>query len=84
MIRVLFFGSVRARLGVEALELSTAEAGDTAQDLRHRLAARGGAWAEVLDEDARVLVAINQQLTGAQSSIEDGDEIAFMPPVTGG
>lgn len=84
MIRVLFFGSVRSRLGVDAIELPAAEAGDTAQELRDRLAARGGAWADVLGEDERLLVAINQQVTGAHSTIEDGDEIAFMPPVTGG
>lgn len=84
MIQVLFFGSVRSRLGVDAIELSVHEAGETAQELRDRLAARGGAWADVLGEDERVLVAINQQVTGAQSTIEDGDEIAFMPPVTGG
>ncbi len=84
MIRVLFFGSIRARLGVDALEISSTDAGDTVQSLRDALTARGGVWAEVLGEEARVLIAINQQVTGAHFSIEDGDEIAFMPPVTGG
>lgn len=84
MIRVLFFGSTRERLGVDDIELAVAEAGATAQQLRARLAARDGAWATVFADDQRLLVAINQQLTGIESSIDDGDEVAFFPPVTGG
>lgn len=84
MIRVLFFGSVRACLGVDGLELAPAEAGATAQQLRERLAARGGAWADVFSADGRLLVAINQQMTAVDSTLDDGDEIAFFPPVTGG
>lgn len=84
MIRVLFFGSVRERLGVDSIELEAAVAGATAGALRAGLAARDGAWAAVFADDQRLLVAINQQVTGIESSIDDGDEVAFFPPVTGG
>ena len=32
----------------------------------------------------RVLVAVNQQLAGADTSVQAGDEVALIPPVAGG
>ncbi len=84
MIRVLFFASVRDRLGVAQIEVDVVAAGDNLLTLRNLLAAKGGPWAEVLGANDRLLVAINQELVSMQMSIEDGDEIAFFPPVTGG
>lgn len=84
MIRVLFFASVRDRLGVETIEVDTAEAGDTLAALRHALAARGGRWAEVFGSEQRILAAINQEMAPLHTVIDDGDEVAFFPPVTGG
>ena len=84
MIRVLLFASVRERLGLEMLEIDAAEAGADVQALRHCLAARGGAWAEVFGDNDRLLAAVNQQMVPMHTSIDDGDEVAFFPPVTGG
>ena len=32
----------------------------------------------------QVSVAVNQSLTNLQAPVKDGDEVAFLPPVTGG
>jgi molybdopterin synthase sulfur carrier subunit len=32
----------------------------------------------------RVRVAVNQELAGGDAPIREGDEIAFLPPVSGG
>lgn len=84
MIRILYFASLRERLGseTEALALPT-DVTDLAGLLDH-LRQRGGVWADVLAGDQPVLMAINQEMAKADDAIKDGDEIGLFPPVTGG
>ena len=82
MIRVLFFASVRDRLGVAEQEL--AERPPTVAVLRERLAARGAPWDAVFGSGTGVLAAVNQVMAADDTPIADGDEIGFFPPVTGG
>jgi len=84
MIKVLFFASLRERLGTGVEEIPAAEAGATLAALRQRLRQRGGLWAEALGEDQTLLTAVNQEMVGPDTSIRAGDEVAFFPPVTGG
>lgn len=84
MIRVLFFASVRDRLGVGETEVAPEAAGETLTTLREHLAARGGSWAEVFGSGDRLLAAINQEMVPMHTSVDDDDEVAFFPPVTGG
>ncbi|MCG6871914.1 MAG: molybdopterin converting factor subunit 1 [Gammaproteobacteria bacterium] len=44
-------------------------------------------WAVVAGDStlpARVLTAVNMEYVTADAALQDGDEIAFFPPVTGG
>lgn len=83
-VQILYFASLRERLGVdrEAMELPP-EVSDLS-GLLARLRARGGVWAEVLADEGRVLMAVNQEMVRADTGIADGDEIGLFPPVTGG
>ena len=81
-VTVRFFASLRERLGEEQTEIP-AEGIQSIRDVRAALLERGGAWQEALDND-RVLVAVNQAMARAETPVEDGDEVAFFPPVTGG
>lgn len=83
MIRVLFFASVRDRLGV-AEETLESPPPDTVAALREFLAARGGPWGAVFGSEQRVLAAVNQEMANPETSLADGDEVGFFPPVTGG
>ncbi len=82
MIRILYFASLRERLGCadETLQEWPGSVGE----LRSVLAARGGVWAEVFAEDQRVLAAVNQEMAAATRPLAAGDEVGFFPPVTGG
>ncbi len=84
MIKILYFASLRERLGQASEEFTEEPSPGTAGDLLTALAARGGVWSETLGDTAAVKVAINQQMAGIDTRIVDGDEVAFFPPVTGG
>jgi len=81
MIKVLFFAQVRELVGVSELTLDTAF--PTVEAVRQHLVAQEGRWALALEE-GKLLAAVNQTLVSFDTSIADGDEVAFFPPVTGG
>lgn len=81
MIKVLFFAQVRELVGTDSLTLA-AEYPNVAA-LRAALARKGDRWALALDGE-RLLAAVNQTLTAMSHPLQDGDEVAFFPPVTGG
>ena len=45
---------------------------------------RGSVWQELLQDNRRLQIAVNQDLARRNSAIKSDDEIAFFPPVTGG
>lgn len=81
-ITVRFFARLREELETEELNVK-ALPGLTAGDVLAELASRGGRWAQ-LQGDQPVMIAINQTMAKAGSSVQGGDELAFFPPVTGG
>ena len=82
MIRILYFASLRERLGRADETLDDHPA--TLAGLRDTLAERGDPWREVFAGDQQVLMALNQEMAVADSAIRDGDEVAWFPPITGG
>ncbi len=75
-IRVRFFASLREQVGVTDRLLSlTAPA--TVSDVWHQSTDR-------MTPPANVLCARNHAYVDWDTPLEDGDEIAFFPPVTGG
>ena len=83
-VRVLYFASVRERLGKESEEIDLPAGIATVSGLRAHLRDRGGAWAEALGEGKLVRVSVNMDMANAAAPIRAGDEVAFFPPVTGG
>jgi molybdopterin converting factor subunit 1 len=76
--RVLYFASLRDRAGVDAEQVDS-RAGD-ARNLYVELRERHGF---ALRED-RLRVAINGEFSSWDSALVDGDEVVFIPPVSGG
>ncbi|WP_434359673.1 molybdopterin synthase sulfur carrier subunit [Parasalinivibrio latis] len=81
MIKVLFFAQVKELVGTASLDID--EGFETAEQLRAHLAQRGDKWSLAL-EPGKLLVAVNQTISPLDTSLADGDEVAFFPPVTGG
>ena len=81
--RVLFFASLRDATGCDELTLHFDEP-LALPELLERLADRLPASALVDLQAENVRVAVNQTFLTGPTLIKPGDEIAFMPPVTGG
>jgi molybdopterin synthase sulfur carrier subunit len=76
--RVLYFASLRDRAGTDAEQVDS-RAGD-ARGLYAELRARHGfAMAQ-----ERLRVAINGAFAPWEQRLHDGDEVVFIPPVSGG
>lgn len=82
MITITYFGSLKL------LQPSGAETlpwpGGTTDELLAQLRSRGPEWAEALHPDRVFKLAVNRRLLHVAAPIEDGDEVAILPPVTGG
>ena len=82
-VRVLFFASLKEEVGAGELEIPlAAETGLT--DFLSALAGQLSASAIDTLRGENVRVAINQNLITGDVRIRPGDEVAFLPPVTGG
>jgi sulfur-carrier protein len=81
-VTVRFFASLREALGPS----ETVTLGDAVSvaALRDALIARGGRHAEVLQRGRAVRCAVDQDMVDESTSLRDGAEVAFFPPVTGG
>ena len=75
MIQIKFFASLRETLGMESASID-AKAGITIRQI----------WDQVTSKDYPVntLCAINMDYAKPDDTVNDGDEVAFFPPVTGG
>ena len=82
-VKVLFFASLKDEVGEDSLTLQLA--GPAGLDaLIELLAERLPETAMLALRAENVRVAVNQQLVSAPLALAAGDEVAFLPPVTGG
>ncbi|MEM7202107.1 MAG: molybdopterin converting factor subunit 1 [Planctomycetota bacterium] len=77
-VSVRCFASVRELLGADALTVELA-AGATVRDLKARLCEQ----APDLDR-LQVACAVNRSYAAPETVLADGDEVAFIPPISGG
>lgn len=79
-VKVMYFARYRELLGldVERLEGNFA----VLDDVRQALVAKGGLYAVLAEQN--LMCARNEELCKLDEALEEGDEVAFFPPVTGG
>ena len=83
-LELRFFASLREALGVSQESIVVPDDIKTIAELRVHLAQRGNAWSEVLANGKVLRCALNQHMVDANTALQDGAEVAFFPPVTGG
>ena len=82
MLTIKYFARLREQLGAQ--EQLDYVPGMSLGGLRDALISRGGLHAQALNRAAFLRCARNQQMAEESELLQDGDEIAFFPPVTGG
>lgn len=83
-LRLVYLARLREAFGTAGETLPVAGADATAGAVLALLRARGGAWAQELAPGRAVRVAVNHDLVTDAAAVRDGDEVALLPPVTGG
>ncbi len=77
MIKILLFAELQEEAGVDELEIE--KAGITVSEVK--------AWLQAeysLTLPSNTMIAINEHYADEEAILNDGDVIAFIPPVSGG
>ncbi|MBT5029457.1 MAG: MoaD/ThiS family protein [Nitrospinaceae bacterium] len=82
MITLKYFASLRSIAGKEeeSLDITNPITIDQLSDI---IAQNSPKMAEMVREK-KVLISVNQEMTADDTLIRDGDEVAFLPPFSGG
>jgi len=79
-VTVRCFAALRELVGWSSRSMSL-EAGATVGSLLDRL---GEEHAGIADYRGRMLTAVNREYAREEARLRDGDEVALLPPVSGG
>ncbi len=79
-VRARFFASYRELVGASELEFEVPP-GATVAEALSRLRARDGGFGRL---PTSVAVAVNREYATPDRGLEEGDELALLPPVAGG
>lgn len=81
-MNVLYFAWVREKIGLPREQFETEAA--TVRDLVNELCAREERYAAAFSDLSALRVAVDQELTEFDASLDGATEVAFFPPMTGG
>ncbi len=79
-LNVKFFSSVRDVIGQKSVEIEV-DKNMTAEQLLEHLKKK---YSGLDDLKKQVIVAVNKNTVPKNKRLEDGDEVALLPPVSGG
>jgi len=83
-VKLLYFADVRDALGRSTEIIDLPASVESVEALRSYFGARGAPWS-LLAEDRGLRFAVNRAMADrADAPVNDGDEVAVFPPVTGG
>lgn len=83
-LRLVYLARLRDAFGAAGESLAMPAGDATPAAVLATLRARGGTWAQELAPGRAVRIAVNHELATGHEPLGDGDEVALLPPVTGG
>ena len=79
-VKLVYFASVREAMGTSSEQVTIPENIKTIAQLKHMLAQKNNKFKQI----SQVLAAVNQTIVKEDALINNNDEVALFPPVTGG
>lgn len=83
-MKILYFAWLRERMGRGEEELALPPGVHTVSDLARFLRDRDLSGAAAFATASVIRAAVNQDFAAPDAPLQDQDEVAFFPPVTGG
>ena len=83
-MKLLYFAWVREHIGTAEEDIPLPQSVNDVSDLLAWLALQSDSHASALRDTQRLRIAVNQTYVKGAHIIQDSDEIAIFPPVTGG
>ena len=80
-VKLVFYGGLKRKVGAREQELSLDSNELTVEKLLDALAQR---YPQLRGSLPSVACAVGSQIVGREHHIRDGDEVALLPPVSGG
>ena len=82
MITVKYFASLKAiaEKEEEQIEVQSSISMDQLSDIISKTSPK---MADII-RDNKIMISVNQEMADAETVIHDGDEVAFLPPFSGG
>ncbi|MBI4746369.1 MAG: MoaD/ThiS family protein [Deltaproteobacteria bacterium] len=81
MIKIRFFAGIKERVGKKEVILDSK--GGSVADILNAIEKDIPGISEIL-LSLKAMVAVNHEMAGIQTLVKDGDEVAFIPPFSGG
>jgi Molybdopterin converting factor, small subunit len=83
-LRLVYLARLREAFASPGETLTMAVDRPMVEDVLNELRARGEPWSCELAEGRAVRIAVNHDMASEKTALQDNDELAFFPPVTGG
>ncbi len=83
-MKIVYFAWFREKVGCGEENASPPTKVATVADLIEWMKGRGDGYADAFSDTNVIRAAVNQEYVTLDHAVEDGDEVAFFPPVTGG
>lgn len=83
-ITILYFARIKEVVNYSSEDVELPDEVETIIALKFWLSGRGETWQKLFNGSGVVRAAINHELVDDMATFDEGDEVAFFPPVTGG
>jgi len=83
-VSILYFARLREAIGLDREVVEVPRDVESVAALRRWIAGRGEPWSSAFAAAPRIRAAVGRVMADDSTALQEGAEVAFFPPVTGG